>query len=140
MTRNSAHDGARRNREPNQIAPPPVHAAPPPHLEAYLLEAVAATPTTALVRRCCAGQVAMTGRAKEGMPIGGRRSTLLWLCCACAAARAQQVGKPPDPLAVATWRNSGHENEMHDESEIKPEVKPPMPHRAHCPARRTLSL
>ncbi len=36
-----------------------------------------------------------------------------------APARASY--KAPDPLAVATWRNSGHESESHDASEIKDE-------------------
>jgi len=29
--------------------------------------------------------------------------------------------RPPDPMAIATWRNSGHDTELHDESEIEPE-------------------
>jgi len=29
--------------------------------------------------------------------------------------------KPPDPMALATWKNSGHDSELHDETEIMPD-------------------
>ena len=29
--------------------------------------------------------------------------------------------KPPDPMAIATWKNSGHDSELHDETEITPD-------------------